>query len=108
MANIDKSSLMTYRPLPEFVTISNSPIDGLGLYAKQDIPQGTELGMSHFNIGDVLCRTPLGAFYNHSETPNAVKVYRDSCFFLKTTTDIPAGNEITCSYTFYEVNRKNE
>jgi SET domain-containing protein len=108
MANIDKSSLMTYRPLPEFVTISNSPIDGLGLYAKQDIPQGTELGMSHFNIGDVLCRTPLGAFYNHSETPNAVKVYRDSCFFLKTTTDIPAGNEITCSYTFYEVNKKDE
>ena len=94
---------LTYRPLPDTLTIKESLIEGLGLYAKQDIPQGTDLGMSHFHWGEMVCRTPLGAFYNHSETPNVVKVTRDSRFFLVTLKDILAGEEITCFYTFYEV-----
>ena len=92
-----------YDPLPKCVTIRSSNIHGLGLFATEDIPEGTELGMSHFYWGERLERTPLGGFYNHSDNPNVVKVRKDSRFFLVTTRDISGGEEITCKYTFYEV-----
>ena len=38
-----------YKPLPESVTIKQSGINGLGLFADQDIKQGTNLGMSHIS-----------------------------------------------------------
>ena len=36
-----------WRPLPSFLTIGESRIEGLGLLASQFIPEGTDLGMSH-------------------------------------------------------------
>ena len=39
-----------YRPLPEHVTIAQSPIEGLGLYARCNISENLELGLTH--IGD--------------------------------------------------------
>ena len=92
-----------YRPLPEYLTIKESLIEGLGLFATKDIKNGTELGMSHFYWGDKLMRTPLGAFYNHSDNGNVVKTRTDSRFFLVAHRDITAGEEITCTYTFYEI-----
>ena len=99
---------MTYRPLPDYLTIAPSEIEGLGLFAIDYIPEGTELGMSHFYWGEQLQRTPLGAFYNHSDDPNVVKVQRDSRFFLVTTREIFEYEEITCSYTFYEMGSAND
>ena len=65
----------TYRPLPSNVTIKNSKIDGLGLFAVEDIPIGTNLGVSHQHIhSNLLIRTPLGGFYNHSDKPNILRV----------------------------------
>jgi len=93
-----------YRPLPSCVTIRNSDIEGLGLFAIEEIKNGTEIGMSHFYWGEQLCRTPLGAFYNHSTEPNIEKVRRDSRYFITATRDIGAGEELTCLYTFYNVN----
>ena len=49
-----------YKPLPESGTISQSGINGLGLFADQKIMQGTNLGMSHLKIADQIIRTPLG------------------------------------------------
>ena len=37
----------TYRPLPDQVTIKDSPIEGLVLFAVCDIPAGTCLGETH-------------------------------------------------------------
>jgi len=37
----------TYRPLPESLTIKKSGIDGLGLFAVDDIEISTELGITH-------------------------------------------------------------
>lgn len=101
---ITKCNLLTmYRPLPNNLTIRNSDIDGLGLFATEDIPKGRILGVSHFYWGDQLQRTPLGAFYNHSDKPNIEKVRKDSRYFLITLRDIKEGEELTCTYTFYEV-----
>ena len=63
-----------YNPLPNSLTIKTSKVDGLGLFAKENIGQGTNLGMSHVEIEDTIFRTPLGGFINHSGDANCVKV----------------------------------
>ena len=94
---------MTYRPLPDNLTIGISEIEGLGLFATEFIPAGTELGMSHFYWGETLMRTPLGAFYNHSDEPNIEKYQKDSRFFLIAIEDIEPLEELVCEYTFYDL-----
>jgi SET domain-containing protein len=99
-----------YKPLPKILTIKQSPIDGLGLFATEEIPAGTSLGVSHVYhaiINDII-RTPLGGFYNHSELPNVEKqkvVFSsgDEVYTLEAIKDIKVGEEITCKYTFYGV-----
>jgi hypothetical protein len=43
-----------YKPLPDSLTIKQSGINGLGLFAKENIGQGTNLGMSHVEIEDTI------------------------------------------------------
>ena len=69
-----------YRPLPDFLTIKNSEIEGLGLFATKDIPSGTNLGASHIKLYSQIIRTPLGAFYNHSTEPNCAKDAQSNAF----------------------------
>jgi SET domain-containing protein len=98
-----------YRPLPDCLTIKNSSIEGLGLFATQDIDAGTNLGASHIQCptGELI-RTPLGGFYNHSANPNTVRARENSYhsmanykYELTTLRDIKAGEEITVEYTLY-------
>ena len=66
-----------YRPLPKCLTIKKSPIEGLGLYATEDIKTNTFLGITHIldeNFENNYIRTPLGGFYNHSNNPNIRRV----------------------------------
>ena len=100
-----------YKPLPESLTIKSSGIHDLGLFADQDIKQGTNLGMSHLKIGDTIFRTPLGGFINHSHTPNCAKaellMKNDSFDYKKwnliALKNIKKGEELTLQYTFYKV-----
>ena len=101
-----------YKPLPESLTIKQSGINGLGLFAEQKIMQGTNLGMSHLKIGDTIFRTPLGGFINHSNTPNCIKaevrmtaetLLIDKKWNLVTLKNIEKGEELTVRYTFYSV-----
>ena len=99
-----------YKPLPESLTIKKSGIHELGLFADQDIKQGTNLGMSHIKLDDKIIRTPLGGFINHANEPNCVKVelllsddsHRKK-WNLMTTQDIKKGEELTLRYTFYNI-----
>ena len=105
-----------YKPLPESLTIKQSKINGLGLFANQKIMQGTNLGMSHLKIGDRIFRTPLGGFINHANEGNCVKAelrmtdedlqghkYDYKKWNLITSQNIKAGEELTVRYTFYNV-----
>ena len=62
-----------YKPLPEALTIKQSKVNGLGLFAKEGIAQGTNLGMTHAKLGEKIIRTPLGGFINHANDANCVK-----------------------------------
>ena len=105
-----------YKPLPESLTIQQSGINGLGLFADQKIMRGTNLGMSHIKWNGNIIRTPLGGFINHSNTPNVVKAellmtnennpkqkFDYKKWNLVTLRDIKKGEELTVRYTFYNV-----
>ena len=105
-----------YKPLPDSLTIKTSGIEGLGLFAKKDIPEGITLGISHMKMNGMLIRTPLGGFINHSDTPNCTKsryfmtngedliVEHDyTRYDLVTLQDIDEGEELTLKYTFYNI-----
>ena len=96
-----------YRPLPTSLTIQQSGINGLGLFAKEGIAQGTNLGVTHYKLNEDIIRTPLGGFINHSNTPNVVKVELKDEKYKKwnliTSRDIKAEEELTIRYTFYNV-----
>jgi len=111
-----KKARLMYRPLPESLTIKQSGINGLGLFAKEGMAQGTNLGMCHLKIGDTIFRTPLGGFINHSDEANCVKAemrmteedtkghkYDYKKWNLVTIKDIKQGEELTLTYTFYKI-----
>ena len=75
-----------YKPLPKFLTIKKSPIEGLGLYATENIEANSFIGLTHIRDKDFengYIRTPLGGFYNHSNEPNVRRVVSDELPKLK-------------------------
>lgn len=105
--DIDEEIDMTekYSPLPDFLTIKESDIDGLGLFAKENIDRGVDLGVSHVHHHKFLngyIRTALGGFVNHSEEPNCKLVDYKTMMHLYTTEAIKAGEELTLKYKLYD------
>ena len=119
-----KKRRLMYKPLPDNLTIQTSGINGLGLFAKEAIPEGKNLGMTHLELGQRIIRTPLGGFINHSNTANCIKIkllmtrqewnHRSDLpnnkfnidfkkWNLITLQDIKEGEELTVRYTFYKI-----
>ena len=105
-----------YKPLPDSLTIATSGINGLGLFAKENIALGTNLGMTHIKFNGTIFRTPLGGFINHANDANCVKAellmtnhddpkhkFDYKKWNLITIRDIKPGEELTIRYTFYNV-----
>ena len=121
-----------YRPLPDGLTIKNSPIEGLGLFATIEIKANSFIGITHIRdeqFENKYIRTPLGGFYNHSKNPNIIKLGTDTLpefkfgktinsnlissinkknqkksnfLFLVSLKDINPGQELVAEYTFYQ------
>ena len=69
-----------YRPLPDGLTIKNSPIEGLGLFATVNIKKNSFIGVTHIRdeqFENNYIRTPLGGFYNHSNDPTVIRMVSD-------------------------------
>ena len=100
-----------YRPLPKQVTIKKSYIEGLGLFASENIPMNSKLGISHVKderFEDGYIRTPLGGFVNHSDIPNC-EFYNDGDYImLRTIRPINIGHELTAEYWLYNVEENND
>ena len=107
-----------WRPLPDFLTIKNSKIEGLGLFALKYIPEGTDLGITHIfdsRFQDKYIRLPLGAFINHHEIPNCNAVFAKNDseigeikhIRIITLKDIKEGEEITVKYIINKLENPN-
>ncbi len=105
-----------YKPLPKELRLGFSKIHDIGLFAKEKINRGQNLGISHIQIGKELFRTPLGGFINHSDEANCTKsmarITNSEDLLLKTDykiwrlftlDDIKEGEELTLTYTFYKI-----
>ena len=70
-----------YKPLPKQLTIKKSPIEGLGLYATEDIKKNSYIVVTHVRdelFENKYIRTPVGGFYNHSNEPNVIRMVSDT------------------------------
>ena len=98
---------MSYRPLPDYLTIKESSINGLGLFATEKINANSLIGVTHHpnkHSEDGYIRTPLGGFGNHSNDPNCNKILmEDGSFWIGASRDIEPGEELTWSYTLYKI-----
>lgn len=91
---------MNYRPLPKCLTVKQSPIEGLGLFATQRIEEETNLGLSHYHTENGLIRTPVGGFVNHQADFNVYikKIDETNNFYLFTNRDVEVGEELVAYY----------
>ena len=108
-----------YKPLPDGLFIKDSDIQGQGVFTHRDLHVGCNLGESHYRIDtsgvesinqeenkNLLIRTPLGGFINHSDTPNCnrsqirMKPGFDKWNII-VVENIKAGEELTLKYTMY-------
>ena len=104
-----------YKPLPNYLSIGPSDIHGVGIIATEDIPGELELGTSHVydpNFQHNYIRTPLGGFINHSDEPNCHKIESPeesaiTYYSLVASRDIEEWEELTLSYTLYNVEKDN-
>lgn len=94
-----------YRPLPRYLTIKPSPIDGLGVFAKEDIIVDKYIifGPTHMLDGGVLYRLDFGGFINNSEDPNCFLIEYETkldkkLFSILVDRNISAGVELTLNY----------
>ena len=107
--NIKKMKNNKYTPLPSFLAIGPSDIQGVGIFAKEDIPKDIEIGISHIydpNFKDEYIRTPLGGFINHSKNPNCELIDDDENMDykkVKTIKKIEQGKELTLKYSLYKM-----
>ena len=95
-----------YNPLPNCLTIKQSQIEGLGLFATENIAANTDLGISHIKDNRFIhehIRTPLGGFVNYSDNPNCEFINDLDLIKLKTIKNIKAGEELVAIYTLYNL-----
>ena len=95
-----------FRPLKPYLTVQKSDIEGLGLFATEDIPVGEVIGITHVydeRFKDNYIRTATGAFINHSDTPNIKLVNDGDMKYGKTLRHIKKGEELSTEYTLYSL-----
>jgi len=98
--------MTTYRPLPDFLEIRESSIEGQGLFSRTVIESNINLGVSHvrnINFENDRIRTPLGGFVNHSDNPNCHFMRVGDCWYMYTLNDIMPDEELTVMYSLYSV-----
>ena len=128
------SKYKLWKPFPDNIRIDKSHIHGWGIFCNDEngIKKDTRLGITHiftkleeFQENDHgLIRTAIGAFINHSKTPNCEKQKhktvnqqfihgadttnwrirsKDKYYTLVALKDIPYNHELTVCYTLYEI-----
>ena len=84
--------------MSEIWYIAPSRIQGLGIFMRVPIRQGSLIGLAHWRAGGRWQTTQLGRFHNHSVSPNALSVNVGDQRYLVAAVDLFAGDEITVDY----------
>ena len=95
------NNMNMYRPLPDYLRIGDSDIEGKGLFTRKALPRGVYLGITHITderFPDNLIRTPLGGFINHFGLPNCDIEKIGDIHTLRTKFDIAPNTELTVCY----------
>ena len=92
-----------YRPLPDYLKVKDSKIEGSGIFTKIRLKKGLKIGMTHLLVEDQIFRSPLGGFLNNSFKSNCVKKKKGNKYYLYTKRPIKKGEELTLKYDFYSV-----
>ena len=85
--------------------IDKSKIHGLGVFANEPIPKGTDVGITHIGIGAVngklICGdiTEIGSFQNHSYKPNCINKVIDGNIHMVSIQDIGIGEELVIDFS---------
>lgn len=99
----------SYRPLIKGLTIADSEIEGVGLFAKCNFPTNFNFGIGYYIVpvshegywkcNNNLIRTPLAGFINHNEEAN-LKLVRNAneTYSVVSIKSIDAGDELTLDY----------
>ena len=113
ISEFDSFFLKTYRPLPSYLIIKESQIQGLGLFALVNLDAKIDIGITHIFDPRFIhnySRTPLGGFYNHSNIPNIFieerKQFQNQeihCRVMVTLNKIKKGDELIAQYSLYDV-----
>ena len=75
--------------------VSQSPIDGVGLFASVNVFPMDVIGVAIDSNQNV---TPMASKINHSWSPNCRLSYQNNQWFLYSFRPIPQGNELTVDY----------
>ena len=94
---------MTYQPLPDCLTIKESEIHGLGLFATENIPKGTNLGIAHILIPHAEETFDQSYYFSHSSSHSRLVT---TIMELFTKNDIKKGEEMTSKYLLYKLDEK--
>jgi len=85
--------------LMDKLNINQSPIQGMGIFAADDIPANTNLGVSQMKLpNDDYEVTTLGKYHNHSSQPTCYNKMIDNKRYLFPYDDLKKGDEITIDY----------
>ena len=92
-----------YKPLPESLTVKTSKVNGLGLFAKEGIAQGTNLGMTHTKIGDNIIIDAYSFIYRlHIYCLNSNGVFSDNYFEMLPGETLKIEFKPTENYNIYD------
>lgn len=100
---------MSYKPLKEGLFVSDSPIEGQGLFTRIAINKDEYLGSTHVETKDLgVLRINGGGFINHSDEPNC-KITKNRLdgygmlyvWNLFPIRDIEPGEELTLKYQYF-------
>jgi len=97
----DNHAIKVESELGKFVCLKPSGIEGNGLFAKKNIPEGTRIHASHFYAPKYgWINLDPNYKFNHAGTePNSRLVTSNNIKELIALKDIPEGEEVVADYT---------
>jgi|7_EtaG_2_1085326.scaffolds.fasta_scaffold121628_2 hypothetical protein len=84
--------------LEQDMYVSESPVEGLGVFVDQDVEPNTMIGVSHLRRNEFWYEVHPLRMYNHSEEPNCRFELEDNLGVVYSSVKLSKGDEILIDY----------